>query len=159
MRQIICFPHISFRIFFNNVFCLYAEAVCTYSTVKYFSKCIYLQILSIYYIRAAHLNCVLQRATHIVPNEINFPRYNMKCSGENVIQRGIFHVVSCFPLHFMLYHGHFNYFSDSVGFVTFGVLALLGLSLIGFVTYWVCHLLGLSHYWVSCFLGLSHYSV
>ena len=68
----------------------------------------------------------------------------MKCSGENVIQRGIFHVVSCFPLHFMLYHGHFNYFSDSVGFVTFGVLALLGLSLIGFVTYWVCHLLGLS---------------
>ena len=36
-----------------------------------------------------------------VPKEIDFPRYDMKCSGENVIQRGIFHVVSCFPLHFM----------------------------------------------------------
>ena len=105
-------------------------------------------------------HCSLMGLSHYtVLKEINFPWHNMKCSGENVIQRGIFHVVSCFPLHFMLYHGHFNYFSDSVGFVTFGVLALLGLSLIGFVTYWVCHLLGLSHYCVSCFLGLSHYSV
>ena len=34
---------------------------------------------------------------------IGFPRYNMKCSGENVIQSGIFHLVSGFPLHFMLY--------------------------------------------------------
>ena len=34
------------------------------------------------------------------------PRYNMKCSGENVIPRGIFHAVSCFPLHFMLYRGN-----------------------------------------------------
>ena len=38
----------------------------------------------------------------------------MKCSGENVIQRGIFHVVSCFPLHFMLYRGNLDYFLDSV---------------------------------------------
>ena len=37
-----------------------------------------------------------------VPKEIDFPRYNMKCSGENVILRRIFHVVSCFPLHYML---------------------------------------------------------
>ena len=39
---------------------------------------------------------------HTVPKVINFSRYNMKCSGENVILRGIVHVVSCFPLHFML---------------------------------------------------------
>ena len=31
-----------------------------------------------------------------------------------MILRGIFHVVSCFPLHFMLYRGNLNYFSDSV---------------------------------------------
>ena len=37
----------------------------------------------------------------------------MKCSGENLILRGIFHVVSGFPLHFMLYLGNFDYFSNS----------------------------------------------
>ena len=37
----------------------------------------------------------------------------MKCSGENVILRGIFHVVSRFPPHFMLYRGNFDYFSNS----------------------------------------------
>ena len=31
---------------------------------------------------------------YTVPKEIYFPRYNMKCSGENLILRGIFHVVS-----------------------------------------------------------------
>ena len=36
----------------------------------------------------------------------------MKCSGENVILRGIYHVVSCFPLHFMLYRRILDYFSD-----------------------------------------------
>ena len=36
-----------------------------------------------------------------VPKVIDFPRYNMKCSVENVILRGIVHEVSCFPLHFM----------------------------------------------------------
>ena len=34
--------------------------------------------------------------------EIDFPRYSMKYSGENVILRGIFHVVSGFPLHLMI---------------------------------------------------------
>ena len=34
----------------------------------------------------------------------------MKCSGENVILGGTFHVVSCFPLHFMLYRGNLDYF-------------------------------------------------
>ena len=40
----------------------------------------------------------------------------MKCSGENVILRGIFHIhiISRFPLHFMLYRGNFDYFLDSV---------------------------------------------
>ena len=38
----------------------------------------------------------------------------MKCSRENVILREIFHVVSCFPLHFMLYRGNLDDFSDSV---------------------------------------------
>ena len=47
------------------------------------------------------------------PKVIDYPRYNMKCSGENVIQRGIFHVVSRFPLLYMLYRGNFYCFSDS----------------------------------------------
>ena len=37
---------------------------------------------------------------HTVPNVIDFPRYNMECSLENVILRGIFHVVSRFGLLF-----------------------------------------------------------
>ena len=40
----------------------------------------------------------------------------MKCNGKNVILRGIFHVVSCFPLHFMLYRGNLDYFLDSEQF-------------------------------------------
>ena len=39
----------------------------------------------------------------------------MKCSGENEILCGIFHVVSRFPLHLILYHGNFDSFLDSVG--------------------------------------------
>ena len=46
---------------------------------------------------------------------IDFPQKNMKCRGENVILRGIFHAVSRFPLHFMLYRGNLDYFLDSVG--------------------------------------------
>ena len=52
--------------------------------------------------------------TYPVLKVINFPRYNMKCSGRNVILRGIFHVVSRFPLHFMLYRGNLDYFSYPV---------------------------------------------
>ena len=51
---------------------------------------------------------------YTVPKEINFPWYNMKCCGENLILRGIFHVVSYFPLHFMLYRGNLDYFLHSV---------------------------------------------
>ena len=46
---------------------------------------------------------------------IDFPRYNMKCSGENVILHGIVHVVSGFPLHLMLYRGNLDCFSNKVG--------------------------------------------
>ena len=56
-----------------------------------------------------------QSTYYAVPNVIGFPRYNMICSGENVILRGIFHIVTCFPLHFMLYRGNFDCFSNSVG--------------------------------------------
>ena len=38
----------------------------------------------------------------------------MKCSGENVKLRGIFHVVSCFPLHFMLFRENLDYFLNRV---------------------------------------------
>ena len=39
-----------------------------------------------------HFNCT-------VPNEINFPRYSMKCSGKkrDTVLHGIFYVVSFFP--------------------------------------------------------------
>ena len=50
----------------------------------------------------------------IVPKVIDFQRYNMKCSGENEILRGTFHVVSRFLLHLMLYRGNFDYFLNSV---------------------------------------------
>ena len=43
----------------------------------------------------------------IVPKVIDFQRYNMKCSGENEILRGTFHVVSRFLLHLMLYFNEF----------------------------------------------------
>ena len=51
---------------------------------------------------------------YTVPKVIDFPRYNMKCSGVNQILRGIFHGVSRFPLHFMLYRANVEYFSNSV---------------------------------------------
>ena len=52
--------------------------------------------------------------SYTVPKVIDFPRYNTKWSGENEILRGIFQVVSRFPLHFMLYRGNLDYFLDSV---------------------------------------------
>ena len=51
---------------------------------------------------------------YTVPKIIDFPRYNMKCSGENVILRGIVHVASGFPLHFMFYRGKLDCFSNRV---------------------------------------------
>ena len=53
-----------------------------------------------------------------VKKKIHIPRYNIKCSGENVILCEIFHVVSSFPLHFMLFRGYlpyFDYFSGQCG--------------------------------------------
>ena len=49
-----------------------------------------------------------------VPKVIDFPRYNTKCRGENEILRGIFHIVSRFPLYFVLYIGNLNYFLDNM---------------------------------------------
>ena len=43
------------------------------------------------------------RNIYTVRKVIDFPRYNTKCIGDNEILRGIFHVVYCFPLHFVLY--------------------------------------------------------
>ena len=59
------------------------------------------------------ISTILYSAQHTVPRVINFPSYNKKCSGENDIPRGIFRVVSRFPLHFVLYLGKFDYFLDS----------------------------------------------
>ena len=53
-------------------------------------------------------------APYTVPKVIHFPRYNMKCSEESVILRGILHAVSRLPLHVMLYRGNLDCFSDSV---------------------------------------------
>ena len=39
----------------------------------------------------------------------------MKCSGGNVILRGIFHVVSGFTLHYMLNRGNLDCFFNSIG--------------------------------------------
>ena len=46
---------------------------------------------------------------------LDLPRYNMKCSGGNVILRGIFHVVSGFTLHYMLNRGNLDCFFNSIG--------------------------------------------
>ena len=56
----------------------------------------------------------LYRGPFTAPKVIDFPRYNMNCSEENVILRGIFHVVSSFPLHVMLYRGNLDCFSNSI---------------------------------------------
>ena len=62
-------------------------------------------------------------ARYTAPKEIDFPRYSMKCSGENVILRGIFHVLSRFSLHFMLYRGNLDCFYNRVhGLRTFWTL-------------------------------------
>ena len=60
---------------------------------------------------------VCKKNTYIlctVSKVFDFPRYDMKSSGENETLRGIFHVVSRFPLHFMIYRGNLDYFLDSV---------------------------------------------
>ena len=67
--------------------------------------------------------------TCTIPTEIDFPRYNMKCSGDNLIQREIVHVVSCFPLHFMLHRGYLDYFSLSDSMCLRGYLKLLNVSI------------------------------
>ena len=41
------------------------------------------------------------KSPHTLPMVIDFPRYNMKCTGENEILRGIFDVLSRFPVLFI----------------------------------------------------------
>ena len=74
------------------------------------------------------LSCVAQVAgsnwfaPYTVQKKIDFPRYNMKCSGEkrDTTQNISCTVVSFFPLHFMLYGGNLDYSSDSVIFFLIG---------------------------------------
>ena len=44
-------------------------------------------------LRSEHWESCPSEGTDTVPKVIDFPRYNMKCGEENVILRGIFHVV------------------------------------------------------------------
>ena len=57
---------------------------------------------------------VCKKYLYTVSKVFDFLRYDMKSSGENETLRGIFHVVSRFPLHFMIYRGNLDYFLDSV---------------------------------------------
>ena len=59
------------------------------------------------------MEALVSRIAHTVLKVIDFPRYNMKFSGENVILRGIVYVVSRFPLHFMFYRRNLDHFSKS----------------------------------------------
>ena len=99
---------------------------------------------------------------YTVQKEIDFPRNNMKCSRENVILCIIFHAVSCFPQHFMLYRGNLDCFSNSVCWepkicrniyleysvigLTLGVGNLVTLSLLS-----IAKVTGLNAIWVSNF--------
>ena len=47
--------------------------------------------------------CIVYSRLYNVQKEIYFPRYNMKCSGENEILQGIFCVVSPFPQYISCY--------------------------------------------------------
>ena len=53
---------------------------------------------------------------YTVTKVVDFPRYNIKCCGENMILQYteyFMYVVSHFPIHFMLYRGNLDYFLDS----------------------------------------------
>ena len=67
----------------------YTLAVLPFSTFQLMRLC-YSVLLWLYY-----------RTVYTVTKVIDFPRYNMKYSEENGILRGISHVVSRFPLHFL----------------------------------------------------------
>ena len=97
----------------NKIFACPAQPLCTSMYVQY------LNILSPFSVLfTARTVCTAESLLplYTVPKVIDFPRYNMKFSGENVILRGIFHVVrvSRFPLQFTLYRGNLDYFVDSV---------------------------------------------
>ena len=87
--------------------------------------------------------------SYTVPKEIPFMRYNTKCSGENVILGGIVHLVSCFPLNFMLYRGNLDYLSDSVVFSSKRFFVQNSLGICVFAQYAPCN---------CCFVRYSHFS-
>ena len=78
-----------------------------------YNGCIYNALLQLHWASPSDF----EGNSYTLPKEIHFPRYNMKFSGDNVILQGIVHVVSCFPLHFMLYSENLDFFSDSVNAV------------------------------------------
>ena len=79
----------------------------------------------------------LSRYPHCPKGNRDFLRYNMNCSGENVTRRGIFHVVSRFPLHLMLYRGHLDYFLDHVLLSVSNLYSTVSLSLLLSYLYWI----------------------
>ena len=79
----------------------------------------------------------LSRYPHCPKGNRDFLRYNMKSSGENVTRRGIFHVVSRFPLHFMFYRGHLDYFLDNVLLSVSNLYSTVSLSLLLSYLYWI----------------------
>ena len=86
------------------------RSLCTHSSASQVSIHTRLHYRSLY----THLPASqVSPASHTVPKVLNFLRYNMTYSGAKVILRGLVHVVSCFPLHFILYHRNLNCFSNS----------------------------------------------
>ena len=86
----------------------------------FFKKCIKIILGAKWLVRHSITSPQLNRSDDLLQYDstVHFPKGNrfsvieheMYCSGENVILREIFHVVSCFPLHFMLYKGNLDYF-------------------------------------------------
>ena len=92
----------------------------------YSRRTLYQRVVAIVYIaQQAAVVCSVMDSNPIHPAKLctayTVPRYNMKCSGEIVILRGIFHVVSGFPLHFMLYCGNLDCFSNSVQYCQYNI--------------------------------------
>ena len=61
------------------------------------------------------VQCTVSGKLCTVQQVIDFPQYNMKCRAKKVNPRGIFHGVSRFPPHILLYRGN-------LGSVTFSSL-------------------------------------
>ena len=100
--------------FYKKFFFLFQIKLFIWHQIKHISHLNFIHIEKSWNASLFNLLHVLYCKSYTVSKEIDFLRYNMKCSGKNVILRGLFHVVSCFPLHFMLNRGHLDHFSGSV---------------------------------------------